>query len=396
MLRLLLILLLIFLHCHSASAVISYDQQGLDDSFLLPPQIENEKLNNRVNFSFHDTDLSDILLMLSKVGEFNVVMPDKYNKKITVKLSNQRIVDAIEDITELTGLTYNFKGNSLLISGKDTQGQVFTSVPIIYCQSQDMVEALNSSLFKQLAISQDPAKAKPHASADPTKNAVIIVGDEDQVKAAKDFITKLDTPPLVKIYTPSFLTMQDARKLISNNLSKLNSVKLKRYEKNSFILTGVADEVNVALDLLRTYDAIPQPISLVANVYAVRAIDLETFLLRNNFMDTTKVYDFNSNITQGEAFTSLFKYMDKVYQQKFDTNTSPPVNILGITVQAETNLLDQNTFTLTMLGETFASVARDDQIVRLIDKEQLKTYKDIKKNLAKSHADLVLVIIRAI
>ena len=97
MLRLVLILL-IFLHCNSASALISYDQQGLDDSFLLPPQVENEKLNNKVNFAFHDTELSDILLMLSKVGEFNVVMPNKYDRKITVKLSNQRIIDAIEDI----------------------------------------------------------------------------------------------------------------------------------------------------------------------------------------------------------------------------------------------------------------------------------------------------------
>ncbi len=395
MLRLALTLLL-FLCFNSARAVISYDQQGLDDSFMLPPQIENEKLNNRVNFSFHDIELSDILLMLSKVGEFNVVMPDKYNKKITVKLSNQRIIDAIEDITELTGLTYSFKGNSLLISGKDTQGQVFTSVPIIYCQSQDMVDALNNSLFKQLAIAQDPAKSKPHASADPTKNAVIIVGDEDQVKAAKAFITKLDTPPLVKIYTPSFLTMQDARKLVSSNLSKLNSIKLKRYEKNSFVLRGVPDEVNAALDLLRTYDAIPKPISLVVDVYTVRSIDLETFQLRNNFIDHNKVYAFNSNITQGEGFTSLFKYMDKVYQEKFDTNTNPPVNILGITVQADTNLLDQNTFTLTMLGETFASVARDDQVVRIIDKEQLKVYKELKKNLGKNHADLVLVVIKAI
>lgn len=389
-------MLFLFLHCHNASALISYDQQGLDDSFLVPPQVENEKLNNRVNFSFHDTELSDILLMLSKVGEFNVVMPNKYDRKITVKLSNQRVIDAIEDITELTGLAYSFKGNSLLVSGKDTQGQIFTSVPIIFCQSQDIVTALNDSLFKQLSITQDPAKAKPHASIDPTKNAVIIVGDEDQVKAANAFIAKLDIPPLVKIYTPSFLSMEEARKLINNNLSKLNSIKLKRYEQNSFLLTGVSDEVNVALDLLRTYDLPPKPISLIVNIYAVRNIDLEAFSLRNDFIVTTKAYDFNSNITQGESFTSLFKYMDKVYQEKFDTNTNSPMNILGMEIQAVTNLLDQNTFTLTMLGETFSSVARDDQVVRLIDKEQLKLYKDIKKNLAKHHADLVLVVIQAI
>ncbi len=394
--RLFTILLLLLLSFQNVSAVISYDRASLDDAFLLPPQLQNEKLNSKVNFSFHDTELADILLMLSKIGDFNVVMPDKYNKKITVKLSNQRIIDAIEDITELTGLTYSFKNNSLLISGKDTQGQVFTSLPVLYHQASEIVTALNDSLFKQLAITQDPARSKPHASVDPTKNAVIVLGDADQVKAAKEFIATIDVPLLVKIYTPSFLDLADARKLISNNFSQSNSLKIKRYEQNSFMLTGVAEEVNLAMELLKQYDVIPRTISLVADFYAVRNIDLDIFLMRNNFIDYAKPYAFNANVTRGEAFKALFPHMDKIYQQKFDTNTKPAPNILGLNIDSHTSQLDPNSYSISILGETIPAATREDQIVILFDKDQLKLYKDIKKNLSKSHAELVMLVIKAI
>lgn len=389
-----LLIILLILMINPSLAQISFDKPDLDTEIFEPPQLQNEKLNSTINLSYHDTSISDILLMLSKFGDFNVILPEKYNKRITVKLSNQRIIDAIEDITELSGLNYKFKGNSLLISGNDIQGQSFASVPILYYQAPDIVNALNNTLFAQLAIGQDPNRNNAHASVDPTKNSIIILGDEEQILAAKTFINKIDIPQTVKIYNPSFIELDDAMKLVDIEFNRDHHIKIKRYEGASFIVKGLEPEVKAAIDLIRSHDKIPEPIDLIVEIYAVKQNQSEIFSVVNNLIQDSAL-SFNSEIINSDAYTSLFKLSDKIYTNKIQITLNKPTNLLGIDFDGQRDFIDPSKYELKVFGHKFKAVDSSDQIIKMLNKEDLKINPEIKNLIDDKHDQLVLFLIKA-
>ena len=70
-----------------SKALLSDAYTNLDAEFIEPPEKLLPALNAKVNFSFKGTKLSQVLLMLSKVGEFNIVMPNKYDKESKTSVS---------------------------------------------------------------------------------------------------------------------------------------------------------------------------------------------------------------------------------------------------------------------------------------------------------------------
>jgi type II secretory pathway component GspD/PulD (secretin) len=225
----------------------------INESIFLPPQLENKALGKTVDFSFHETKISEIFLLLSKIGDFNLVMPQEYDKKINISLHNKTLIDAIKDVTELAGLNYVFEKNTLIVSSLDISRMSFEAVPVLYMPVDDLVQKLNEVLFRQLILSQEEYAIKPYAFSIPLKNSAVIAGNEEQIQVAKSFIEAIDREPFVKIYALKFLTLSDAVKILEFELHKAG-FNLLKLEENRLLISGQEREVLEAIRILESKD----------------------------------------------------------------------------------------------------------------------------------------------
>lgn len=380
------------LTCHPALSVFTSDFKFFDDTLYRPPQVQNQALNKKVNFSFKDTKLSYVFLLLSKVGEFNVVLPEQFERNITITIAQQRVIDAIEDICKLTNLSYEFKGNTMLLTQKNMQNMSFVSIPVVHLGAEKVVESLNNVLFRQLALLQNDKLTKPHAAIDPSKNAVIVVASQEQLELAKKYIQELDSPPTVKIYTPSYLGFLDARKLISINFAENNTLKLKRFEQNSLLLKGSNSEVIRALELFKAHDHAPRPVKFTIKTYGILVDQTADFVKKNNLIDYSKLQKINKSKFYDKN-TGLIDFLHLLEEQPNELNRNQELDYNDVKIKARSNLIEAEKLTLTAFNDTLASLDLNQDIAcKILSPDDLKVYKKLTKFTKKDYSVLVLCV----
>ncbi len=392
--RLLALALVIFISLE-ASAILKSDLTAFDESLYLPAQERNPSLLKKVDFAFKDTKLSDILLLLSKVGEFNVVLPEQYDRNMTVTITKQRVIDAIEDISDLTRLSYQFKGNSLIMTQADIDGRNFISIPVLHYKAKEIAQGLNENLFKQLEISQAEASSKAYASADPTKNSVIVLGNQEQIDAAKSFVKVLDSPPKVKIYTPSYIHLQEAKKLLRAHFDRNSTIRIKHFEKNSFLLKGDAKELSRAVELIEDVDKEPQPVALQMSVYSVAKDRLGLFKQVNSAISYGRLQRFLAREFEANAQKDIYKYLEK--KDSFDIllKKNQELDVMGIKLSARQSLVDKEQFALNTFGDSI-HLGKRDLAFYLLDDHKLNDMKELKKLATKGQAAELLLVFKGV
>jgi len=387
-----LILILSLFLAKPVQAVFTSDLRFLDDAIYHPPQIQNPALNKKVNFSFKDTKLSYILLLLSKVGEFNVVLPEQYDRDISITLSQERVIDSIEDICKLTGLTYEFKSNSLLITKPTIQGISFISVPVVHNSAEKIVESLNNILFKQLAQVQNETFLQPHAAVDSSSNSVIVVAHPEQLALAKNFILELDSPPQVRIFTPSYIGFLDARKLVSMHFSEKSSFKLKRFEQNSFLLKGSRDEVKKALEILKAFDNPPKPVDLTIKTYGILVDQSSEFTKKNNLIDYQKLQKID-RLAFNDNLKFPFNLLTILDTQAIQLNRNQEFDYNDIKIKARSNLIESDKIMITAFDDTLAALDfKNEMACKFIGPDQLKIYKKLTKFTKRDYSLLLICL----
>lgn len=380
----------------SVQSAIAFDTQSVDESFFKTPHATNPKLAMPVNFSFFETELSKILLVLARQADFNVVLPEKYDRKLTIKIHEERLIDAIEDVIELAGLSYQFKANSLIVSSSQGLGQFFESVPVTYYSAGRIVQALNEILFEHLLIAQDPSRNKPNAVLDPSKNSIILFGDQDQVDAAKLFIKQFDRPPTVKIYQPVFVNGFDVNHLIQAYFSANKAIEISDYEGKGFVLKGQAEEIKALEDLLTQFDKPLEPVKFIMEIFVVKKTLLDFFKAKNQQFLTTQAYVLNKEKQVSEEYTSLFNYMERIHQAEFSLNRNESQNILGIELTGERNLIDAKNYSIEFFDEELALLSEDHHLIRLFGAQMLRAYPEIKALLNEEQSDMIFIALKAI
>lgn len=381
--------------CLQAKAILNSELTSFDESLYLPAQERNPSLLKKVDFAFKETMLSDILLLLSKVGEFNVVLPEQYDRKMTITITKQRVVDAIEDISDLTKLSYQFKGNSLVMSKADIDGTNFISIPVLHYKAKEIAKSLNEDLFKQLEISQSPESKKAYASVDPTKNSVIVLGNEDQVEAARSFVKVLDSPPKVKIYTPSFIQLQEAKKLLKAHFDRSSTIRIKHFEQNSFLLKGDETELSRAVELLDDVDKEPEPVTMKMTVYSIAKDRLGLFKQVNSAIEYGKLQRFLAREFEAKASKDIFKYLEKKDKYDILLKKNQELEVLGVKLSARQSLVDKDQFALNTFNDNIHLGDRDLAFY-LLDSQKLNAYKELKKLATKGQASEILLVFQGI
>jgi hypothetical protein len=374
-----------------AKAYLGKDYRSLEPAIMRVPQEINPDLNKKVDFSFRDTSISDILLLISKVGNFNVVLPQEFDQKISITLTKQKVIDAIDDIAKLTKLNYEFKGNSLVFSEADFKSLSYVSVPLAFYSPSEMVTALNEGLFRQFEISAAPKQKRPHATIDPSKNSVIIIGTDEQVSAAKKFIDNLDQPDKVEIYTPSFLSFIDIREILRENLTRENNLKVKREDQNSVLLKGNEKEVFSALNIIKARDLPADPIDLAVEVYKLKANVNEAFESVNNTLEAGKAIRINPNIYNLDKVPNVLQYFEKIDLKLLHLKKTDQAQVYGMQVNASRDVVSKETYNIKFSDQGEFRLGDADAIFYLMDKSQIKLNKDLKIFSTNPDLDFLLL-----
>jgi hypothetical protein len=383
-------LALVIFSCFCFLSVSASQIPIITESVLLPSPKVNDSLNKEVNFSFKNIMLSEVLLLLAKVGDFNIVLPQELDKTVSVTITHQKVIDAIEDIAKLANLQYKFHGTSLISSNYELNGLQYISIPLSFYKASDMMQILNEGFFIPLIPLLDPRATKPHASLDPSKNSIIVVGNTEQVRYAKEFVSNLDKAPLVKIFTPNVLNIDDIKKIIRANFPKEVRIGVKTYENSSFTLTGDPEAVTNAIAILKEKDQALAPLDLHFEIYALKPEFEGIFQASNYTFKENIIARLNTALHDTQSATSYLGLFEKITDGELILKADQIHNLYGLSLRAALDKIERSSYQIEANeGMAFGDIAID-KLYFLANQLSLAQLKELKKLIKNSNYALII------
>lgn len=235
---------LVFLLASPAWAFLNPDLY-VEKSLMQVPSELREKLQKKVDFNFKEVDLSEILILMSKIGDFNIVFPKELDKKVSIQIKQQSIQATLEDIALLYNYEFEFKSNAVVFKNMELNKQV-ALIPLTYLSAAKVLNILEEENFEDIKINKDPGL-----------NNILLVGNINTINTIKKFIKKIDVAPKQKIFLPEFLTYKQVQRLLKYNIDEKTDIEVKRIDQDYILLSGKETAVE---KLYKKLEEIDKPI----------------------------------------------------------------------------------------------------------------------------------------
>lgn len=347
-------------------------------------------LDKVINLSFHQTLASEILGLISKSADFNLIFPKKLDRRISINIKDRLVKDAIEDLSEILDLNYIMKNNTLIISDRDISEYEFMSIDLLYSEADELSELLNNTLFKQLAINQPEHAFEPYSLPHPGKNTVVIAGNKEQNQAALDFIKELDLKPFIKIYSPSYFSLEEAYDFLKNRPDAPKDIKLSFYQDSDIVIKGNKANVEEAFNFITEHDLPPESLDFYIEIFKIKNTHRNDESFYNIFPED-QLQKINSSYAASEEFNNLFDFLDKQFFTEFSLAKAETKNIQNLEISAEKNYLNKNQYSLELLGQKIQSISKSDIIAF---KTRATNMKEFKKEFNLDKEDILLTLIK--
>jgi type IV pilus assembly protein PilQ len=167
-----------------------FGQEPPRTAVLTPVQ---EKMKQIVSVDFKDTDINDVLTILARQAELDILKSPKVQGKVTAVLKNVPFNEALGSILDVNGYGYVATDNMIRVVPKDEIFQVREKIEshvyrITYADVAEVERALRGFLSEQGSISANPG----------TSN-IIVTDTESKIRAINSFIEEIDrvTPQIL-------------------------------------------------------------------------------------------------------------------------------------------------------------------------------------------------------
>lgn len=164
-----------------------------------------QRMQQVVSVDFKDTSIDDVLMILAKQAEVDIIKSPKVQGKVTAVLKDIPLSEALTNILDVQGFGYVATDNMIRVVPKEDIFEVRERLVsrvyrITYADVAEVEKALRSFLSEQGSISSNPG----------TSN-IIVTDMESKIKAIDSFIEEIDrvTPQIMvesRIYD---ITSQD-------------------------------------------------------------------------------------------------------------------------------------------------------------------------------------------
>src|SRR3989339_341698 len=182
----------------------------IDDSLpgiQLKGGINIDKNGQLINLNLRDSDIKQVLRMITDKAGMNIVFHDSVEGKITLDLVNVTLNKAFEYVMTMSGLSYWQDGNTLIVAAKGVSSGLSINktqlkpIQIKYIDAKNVADFLNNNIF---SINKPDISVNQVAITNPRNNQVLILGNENDYNLAKKTIDLIDVKPLMKTFNINF------------------------------------------------------------------------------------------------------------------------------------------------------------------------------------------------
>ncbi|MBY0405418.1 MAG: secretin and TonB N-terminal domain-containing protein [Cyanobacteria bacterium] len=166
-------------------------------------QINMARENEKVSMYLRDVSIRDVLNLIAKQGNFNVIIDESVTGNVSVDIKNISINKALDYIFTIGNLSYNRDGNTLIIattqeaSNKNLNAKTFKAIPVLYKNATLIATQLNQTLF---SIPVAGSSNRAIAASDPDSNSLLIMGTDSDIQLVNKALRELDVPRNRKVY----------------------------------------------------------------------------------------------------------------------------------------------------------------------------------------------------
>jgi type IV pilus assembly protein PilQ len=159
-----------------------------------------------ISLDFHDINVRELLKILADFSGKNIILSDKINDKITIKLDNVSWTSALDVILQIESLSKQEEDNLIII----TQGNGnYTQKPPLYSTSIKINFAKAEDVANLLSKQKGLLAADGSITADARTNSILIQNSSDKITAINNFIKIIDVPVKQALIEGRIVTVDD-------------------------------------------------------------------------------------------------------------------------------------------------------------------------------------------
>lgn len=152
-----------------------------------------------ISFDYTNANLSDVLKAIAYSYNLNIVVTKDITGKVSAKLKDLTLEDALNAILSVNGYGFMRKGNILYIMPKADMQPLIESVPLSFISPKEAETFLTNVI-----------KGTGQIQANESTNSLIIKGDPTEIQNVKDIIKTVDVPPIQVLIEAKIVDIEDS------------------------------------------------------------------------------------------------------------------------------------------------------------------------------------------
>ena len=234
-------------------------------SFSLSAAVQGEIKD----MNFKGADIRDVLRAIAEVAQVNLVTDSSVQGNITIHLRDISFDEALNLITQTTGLAYKWDGNTVVVATHERIDEVYADMNtrIIEFENKDLnrVKSVVNSIYPELNIQiiKENTQLLLVGKEEIVSEAVNLINrvdfpsvETEEAKAAEAEQAQVENPPILEIIQIKHGNLSE----VVNNIKTLYPELTVQTDTNNdqLILKGQKEIINEAKDLIAKID-IPTP-----------------------------------------------------------------------------------------------------------------------------------------
>ncbi len=217
------------------------------------------------DMNFKGADIRDVLRAIAEVAQVNLVTDSSVQGNITIHLRDISFDEALNLITQTTGLAYKWDGNTVVVATPERIDEVYADmdIRIIEFKNKDLnrVKSVLNSIYPELNIQiiKENTQLLIVGKKNITDDAINLINKVDfpkveteEAKAAEEKKAEQENPPLLEIIQIKHGNLSE----VVNNIKTLYPELTVQTDTNNdqLILKGQEEVIKEAKDLISKID----------------------------------------------------------------------------------------------------------------------------------------------
>lgn len=247
--------------------------------------------DQKLTVDFRSTELIDVVRMISRNFDLNILAGEDVKGKVTVSLSEVLVDDALEMILKMNGYTYIKEGNIVRVTTLENAKKEFGAKSEIKSgeDSKKLYKVFEIKNIKAESISdkiRSLIKSDGRIIVDENSNKIVAFIDKEEIAMVENILSDLDVAGGKEVsktsgkeentIIPLRYTSGSAIETIIRDIYPEMNAQIKVNDNVGLIVRGDQEDIEKIEEMVRKYDLQPLQISIEAKIVEITGQDTKT------------------------------------------------------------------------------------------------------------------------